>query len=75
MSFRWQVVEVDGHDHERLIEVLDAQRPLDAQPLCVVAHTVKGKGVSFMEHSVLWHYRTARDQELLAARAELGVAE
>lgn len=74
-SFRWQVVEVDGHDHEGLIKVLDAQRPLDAPPLCVVAHTIKGKGVSFMEHSVLWHYRTARDQELVAARKELGGTE
>lgn len=74
-SFRWQVREVDGHDHEQLLAALNIPQPLDAPPLCVLAHTVKGKGVSFMEHSVLWHYRTARDQEFVAAHRELGVSE
>jgi transketolase len=69
-AFRWRVVEVDGHDHEALAA---ACAPLadGKQPLCVIAHTVKGKGVSFMERSVLWHYRTARGTEFEAALAEL----
>ena len=71
-SFRWDVVEVDGHDHAQLTAALGAPRELDSKPLCVLAHTVKGKGVSFMEHSVLWHYRTARDTEFDAAHLELG---
>lgn len=71
-SFRWDVVEIDGHDHAQLIAALAPMRPRDSRPLCVIAHTVKGKGVSFMEHSVLWHYRTARGEELQAAAAELG---
>jgi transketolase len=71
-NFRWDVVEVDGHAHAQLQSALSAVRPLDAAPLCVLAHTIKGKGVSFMENSVLWHYRTARDEELQAARRELG---
>jgi transketolase len=46
--------------------------PIEAnQPTCIIAHTTKGKGVSFMENSVLWHYRTARGSELAAALAEL----
>jgi transketolase len=72
-SFRWDVVEVDGHDHEQLLGVLDVQPPAQAAPRCVIAHTTKGKGVSFMENSVLWHYRTARDEELQRARRELGI--
>jgi transketolase len=74
-SFRWDVVEVDGHAHAPLHAALAAVRSPNAPPLCVLAHTIKGKGVSFMEHSVLWHYRTARDAELEAARRELGDAE
>lgn len=70
-DFRWEVCEVDGHDHQQLVEALTPRRDLDAPPLCVIAHTIKGRGVSFMEHSVLWHYRTARGEELAAALKEL----
>jgi transketolase len=72
-SFRWQVVEVDGHNHEQLSAALATQRTWQDAPLCVLAHTTKGKGVSFMENSVLWHYRTAREQEYAAAALELGI--
>jgi transketolase len=71
-AFRWEVQEVDGHDHRQLHAALSGARTLSAAPLCVLAHTTKGKGVSFMENSVLWHYRTARDQEYAAAALELG---
>jgi transketolase len=70
-SFNWAVVEADGHDHEELAAVL-AQLPARAKrPTVVIAHTVKGKGVSFMENTVLWHYRVARDEEFRRALAEL----
>jgi transketolase len=70
-SFGWTVAEVDGHDHDQLRAALSSL-PLEAgKPTCVIAHTVKGKGVSFMEHSVLWHYRTARGEEFAAAESEL----
>lgn len=69
-SFRWSVREVDGHNHEALIAALTAPAEA-ARPTCVICHTVKGRGVSFMEHSVLWHYRTARGEELEAALREL----
>lgn len=71
-SFGWNVVETDGHDHEQLQAVLGGLPAAPGKPTCVVAHTTKGKGVSFMEDSVLWHYRTARGAELEAALAELG---
>ena len=70
-SFRWEVREVDGHDHEALRDVLDALPPAPGRPTCVICHTTKGKGVSFMENTVLWHYRTAKGDEFDAALAEL----
>jgi transketolase len=70
-SFGWNVIEVDGHDHAQLLDAFaEADRLADA-PTCILAHTVKGKGVPFMEHSVLWHYRTARGAEFDAALAAL----
>jgi transketolase len=70
-AFGWAVRAIDGHD---LAEVRLALRSLPLQqnkPSCIVAHTVKGKGVSFMENQLLWHYRTPRGAEYDAARAEL----
>jgi transketolase len=69
-SFGWEVREVDGHDHVALISAL--RDPANSgRPLCVIAHTIKGKGVSFMENTVLWHYRTARGDEYERALQEL----
>jgi transketolase len=70
-AFGWSVVDVDGHDHAALRAAWDALPATAGRPTCILAHTVKGKGVSFMEHSVLWHYRTARGEEFDAALAEL----
>jgi transketolase len=71
-SFRWDVVEVDGHDHGALAGALAVPRAADrGRPRCVLAHTVKGKGVSFMENQVLWHYRPPSDDELATAMAEV----
>ncbi|MGZ8376241.1 MAG: transketolase [Gemmatirosa sp.] len=74
-AFGWGVVEVDGHDHAAMRACWDALPATVGRPTCILAHTVKGKGVSFMEHAVLWHYRTARGHELDAALAELEGAE
>ena len=74
-AFGWSVVEVDGHDHPALRAAWDGLPATPGRPTCILAHTVKGKGVSFMEHAVLWHYRTARGHELDAALAELEGAE
>ncbi len=69
-AFGFEVRECDGHDHAALREAL---RPAEAgRPLCVVAHTVKGKGGSFMEHDLLWHYRDPQGEWYERAIKELG---
>jgi transketolase len=70
-AFGWNVREVDGHDHTVLSESLNVVSVEDGKPTCIIAHTTKGKGVSFMENSVLWHYRSPQGEELKAAMAEL----
>lgn len=70
-SFGWHVVEVDGHDHDALHGALAKIPTVLNAPTCIIAHTVKGRGVSFMEHSVLWHYRTPRGPEFDAALREI----
>jgi transketolase len=70
-AFGWAVQEIDGHDLEQIEQVL-ACVPLESgKPTCIIAHTVKGKGVSFMEDSVLWHYRAPDRDELARALVEL----
>ena len=60
-GFGWQVREIDGHDHNALRQALvDTDNP-ENKPTVVIAHTVKGKGVSFMENDLLWHYRFPHD--------------
>lgn len=72
-AFGWHVIRVDGHDHDALTRAYTEAKAAMGQgkPIVVIADTVKGKGVSFMENTVLWHYRTARDEEYDAALAEL----
>ena len=74
-SFGWEVREVDGHDHQELRAALDVTPMEGRPPVCVIAHTTKGKGVSFMENSVLWHYRTPQGEEFEAAVKELEAAD
>ncbi len=72
-AFGWEAVEVDGHDHAALIKVLSRDRRGAGRPLAIIAHTVKGKGVSFMEDDNNWHYRTPTAEEIVAAHRELGL--
>lgn len=71
VSFGWDVSEVDGHNHDALYVALSQNRKESEKPFCIIAHTTKGKGVSFMENSVLWHYRTAQGEEFSRALQEL----
>jgi transketolase len=71
-AFGWHVVEIDGHDHEALRRELAVPAGGRGQPSVVICHTTKGKGISFMENAVLWHYRTPQGDEYAAACAELG---
>jgi transketolase len=68
-AFGCKVVEIDGHDHEQIAHAL---MNIDAQkPLAVIAHTTKGKGVSFMEGRIEWHYKNPNDEQMALAIAEL----
>jgi transketolase len=70
-AFGWAVVETDGHDHAGLADALSTVPPEAGRPTLVLAHTVKGKGVSFMEDTLAWHYRSPSDAELAAALEQL----
>lgn len=70
-SFGWGVREVDGHNHSELNSTLNEVPFVSGKPSCLIAHTVKGKGVSFMENTVLWHYRIPQGAEFDAALTEL----
>jgi transketolase len=68
-SFGWEVREVDGHDHAQLLDTF--RRSGTTRPVCVIAHTVKGKGVSFMEDRVEWHHKVPSAEQVQSALREL----
>ncbi|WP_337098172.1 transketolase [Paenibacillus sp. YIM B09110] len=68
-AFGWNVTEIDGHDHNQLKNALSRQH--DEKPNCVIANTIKGKGVSFMENDILWHYKAPLGEDYLNAIKEL----
>jgi transketolase len=72
-AFGWRACDVDGHDLEVLASTLNRQPDESGRPTAIIAHTVKGKGVSFMEDDNNWHYRSPNAEELARARAELGL--
>ena len=69
-AFGWNVQEVDGHDHKKLKKSFYLKSSKN-KPNCIICHTVKGKGVSFMEDNNLWHYRSPQGKEYLEAKKEL----
>lgn len=73
-AFGWQVVEVDGHDHTALKKAFSRLPAAKGKPTLVLAHTVKGKGVSFMEDTLTWHYKSPSAEELAKALAEVEAA-
>ncbi|NLG84016.1 MAG: transketolase [Firmicutes bacterium] len=73
-SFGWHVLEVDGHDFAALERAVDEAQATKGKPTMIVAHTVKGKGVSFMENQVGWHGTAPKPEEAQKALAELGLA-
>lgn len=68
-AFGWETVEVNGHDHRAIFDAIDGRH--GDKPLMVVCSTVKGKGVSYMEHVPIWHYRSPNKQEYEQAIREL----
>ena len=72
-AFGWNTHEVDGHDIEQLSRILSGFPSPDGRPTAIVAHTIKGKGVSFMEDDNNWHYRIPSEDEVAMAKKELGL--
>lgn len=70
-AFGWRIVEIDGHDMEQILAACELARRAADRPTMVVAHTVKGKGVSFMEGHYAWHSRPMTQDDLQKALAEL----
>ena len=70
-AFGWNVFEIDGHNHQTIRQALGREANASVKPLMVIAHTTKGKGVSFMENKVEWHYKSPNDEQLVQALAEI----
>jgi len=74
-SFGWRTLEIDGHDFNEVIPALETARaPGGGKPTCVIANTIKGKGVSFMENNPEWHGVAPKPEQVAAAVAELEAA-
>jgi transketolase len=72
-SFGWNAYEIDGHDFDQILSVFSKIPETPGKPTAIIAHTVKGKGISFMEDDNNWHYRIPTDEELAKAKVELGI--
>lgn len=72
-AFGWAVQEVDGHNIEELITVFNQVPFVSGKPSAIVAHTTKGKGISFMEDKLEWHYNYANEEEYKLASEELSL--
>lgn len=70
-AFRWEVFEVDGHEHNILMETFQKSANLNGKPKIIIAHTTKGKGVSFMENKLEWHYKSPNKEQFEIAINEL----
>ena len=67
-SFGWEVLEVDGHDYGKLITAFEKKTD---KPKIIIAHTIKGKGISFMEDKLEWHYKSPDSEQYKQAIEEL----
>lgn len=72
-SFGWQSYEIDGNNFSEILAVFAKIGEIPGKPTAIIAHTVKGKGISFMEDDNNWHYRIPNDEELGRAKLELGI--
>lgn len=70
-SFGWHVIEIDGHDFEQILKAYHEAANTKGQPTCILAHTIKGRGVSFMEDNLEWHGAAPNADQTTAALAEL----
>ena len=70
-AFNWEVIEINGHDYNEIYNAVESAKKAD-RPCAIIAHTTKGKGVSFMENQAGWHGKAPSDEQLNQALAELG---
>lgn len=68
-AFGFEVIEIDGHDYQQIMDAID--QPVLGKPKCILAHTIKGKGVSYMENQVKWHGGSPNPEQLAQAMEEL----
>ncbi len=73
-SFGWHVVEIDGHDMAQIVDALESSAAGENQPVIIIAHTIKGKGVSFMEDNPFWHGNAPNEEQLARAVDEICAA-
>ena len=73
IAFRWETFEVDGHDHKALKDIFMKVQDINDKPKVVIAHTIKGKGISFMENQLLWHYKSPDKEQCIQAINELNI--
>ena len=71
-AFGWETFNVDGHDFQALMDTFEAALKVTGKPVCIVAKTVKGKGVSYMENAAGWHGKAPDDEKFAVAMKELG---
>lgn len=71
IAFNWEVSEIDGHNHREIFESLNSMKK-NGKPKIIIAHTVKGKGIEFMENKLLWHYRSPSEKEFDEGMNQLG---
>lgn len=74
-AFGWDSCRIDGHDCDALLSALDKNNHVTGKPRAVIADTIKGGGVSFMENDNNWHYRIPTEDEVTLVRAELGLGD
>ena len=70
-AFQWNVIEIDGHNYSEIRNALKKARDQHEKPTVIIANTIKGKGVSFMENKLLWHYRNPDEEQYKSALREL----
>lgn len=71
-SFGFQIIRIDGNDVDEIIKAFDVAKNVKGKPTCIIAKTVKGKGVSFMENKPEWHGKAPNEEQYLQAIAEIG---
>lgn len=74
-SFGFQVINIDGHSIQEIIDAFDVAKNVKGKPTCIIAKTIKGKGVSFMENQVGWHGKAPNEEQYKLAIEELGGAK